>query len=289
MTAELRALLADHDGVITRAQATRLGMSSSAIGRRTDSGAWTSVARGVYFVADREMTGRARVRIASATVGPAAVVSGPAAAWWHDLVDRPPRMVTVTVPRGRHPAVPSGVDVVHRDLHPVDVIERAHLAVTGIPFTVLETAAAHGVAILDSSLLRGRVSLRQLVAAHARYPGRRGAGVSARMLTGAANGARSEAERTLLRLLRAARIGGWVAGHPSCGYVVDVAFCDQMLAVEIDGFAFHSDARAFQDDRTRQNVLVTAGWTILRFTWQDLTERPQLVIAQIQAALADHR
>ena len=247
------------------------------------------MARGVYFVDDRELTDRARMRIACASIGSSAVLSGPSAAWWHALVDRPPRVVTVTVPRGRHPAVPSGIDVVHRDLHPADVIDRAHLAVTGIPFSVLETAAATGVAILDSALLRGRVSLRQLVAAQERYPGRRGAGVSAQMLASAASGARSEAERILLRLLRAADIGQWVASHPSCGYVIDVAFCAQMLAVEIDGFAFHSDARAFQDDRTRQNVLVAAGWTILRFTWQDLTERPQQVIAQIHAALANDR
>ena len=43
---------------------------------------------------------------------------------------------------------------------------------------------------------------------------------------------------------------------------------------EIDGRAFHSDADRFQRDRTRQNRLVGAGWTVLRFTWNDLRDRP---------------
>lgn len=33
------------------------------------------------------------------------------------------------------------------------------------------------------------------------------------------------------------------------------------------------------------NALVSAGWTVLRFTWHDLTSRPDYVLAQIKAAL----
>jgi very-short-patch-repair endonuclease len=42
----------------------------------------------------------------------------------------------------------------------------------------------------------------------------------------------------------------------------------------------------FQRDRRRQNRLIAAGWTVLRFTWWDLTERPDDVLAQIRAAVA---
>lgn len=106
------------------------------------------------------------------------------------------------------------------------------------------------------------------------------------MLTAAASGARSEAERILLQLLRRSKINGWVANQTACGYPVDVMFAEQKVIVEIDGMAFHSDAEAFQHDRTRQNVLVANGWTILRFTWSDLTERPQQVVAQIRAMIS---
>ena len=42
----------------------------------------------------------------------------------------------------------------------------------------------------------------------------------------------------------------------------------------------------FQRDRTRQNRLVAAGWTVLRFTWNDLRDRPNGVIAEIRAVIA---
>ncbi|MGV8967955.1 MAG: DUF559 domain-containing protein, partial [Cellulomonas sp.] len=48
--------------------------------------------------------------------------------------------------------------------------------------------------------------------------------------------------------------------------------------------AYHGQA-SFQSDRTRQNRLVNAGFTVLRFTWQDLTDRPAEVLRQIRAAL----
>ena len=38
----------------------------------------------------------------------------------------------------------------------------------------------------------------------------------------------------------------------------------------------------FQRDRSRQNRLVAAGWTVLRFTWRDLVERPGYVVRTIR-------
>jgi very-short-patch-repair endonuclease len=67
---------------------------------------------------------------------------------------------------------------------------------------------------------------------------------------------------------------------------LDLAFPDVLLAIEIDGWAWHGDPERFQRDRRRQNVLVTAGWTVLRFTWADLIERPEHVLATIVHALA---
>ena len=82
---------------------------------------------------------------------------------------------------------------------------------------------------------------------------------------------------------------GWVANHlvmlSGIEYWIDVVFLARQLAVEVDGWAWHSDVDRFAHDRRRQNALVLAGWTVLRFTWHDLTSRPQMVIAQIRAAV----
>ncbi|NED67277.1 DUF559 domain-containing protein, partial [Streptomyces sp. SID10244] len=80
-------------------------------------------------------------------------------------------------------------------------------------------------------------------------------------------------------------VTGWVTNLPVGGYILDLAIPEHKIAIEIDGFAYHSDAEAFQHDRERQNDLIANGWTVLRFTWHDLTTRPQWVLAQIRAAI----
>ena len=84
--------------------------------------------------------------------------------------------------------------------------------------------------------------------------------------------------------MRANRITGWRANYPVAGYRVDVAFPKQRVAIEVDGLAFHSDSDDFHQDRERQNAIALVGWQVLRFTWLDLTEYPQRVIAEIRYA-----
>ena len=104
-------------------------------------------------------------------------------------------------------------------------------------------------------------------------------------------GAEAESERVLQRLLRAHRLDGWRSNYPVLvnGVIrarIDLAFPAQRLAIEVDGFAYHSDRDRFQRDRTRQNELMLLGWTVLRFTWADLTRQPEQVVQQIKLALA---
>ena len=68
--------------------------------------------------------------------------------------------------------------------------------------------------------------------------------------------------------------------------VGDGAFPAHGLAIEVDGMAHHVDVDRFRRDRSRQNALVGLGWTVLRFTWADLTQRPDYVIAMIERLAA---
>lgn len=65
-----------------------------------------------------------------------------------------------------------------------------------------------------------------------------------------------------------------------------MAFPDAKVAIEVDGWAFHSDAEVFVSDRNRQNAISLLGWKVLRFTWFDLTVNPQRVLAEIKHALS---
>ncbi|MEK9736460.1 MAG: DUF559 domain-containing protein, partial [Candidatus Nanopelagicales bacterium] len=67
---------------------------------------------------------------------------------------------------------------------------------------------------------------------------------------------------------------------------IDFAHEGLRIAIEVDGRAFHSDRQSFERDRARQNLLVLHGWLILRFTWEQITERPDEVIAAVHAAVA---
>jgi very-short-patch-repair endonuclease len=106
-----------------------------------------------------------------------------------------------------------------------------------------------------------------------------------RMLVAAADRADSAAERLLVRILRAAGISGWVLGRPFGQWRIDLAFPEQKVAVEVDGWAWHVDAERFRNDRRKQNALVRAGWDPLRFTWHDLDGRSAAVVEEIQATL----
>ena len=55
---------------------------------------------------------------------------------------------------------------------------------------------------------------------------------------------------------------------------LDLAYPPEKVFVELDGWAFHGTRDAFQRDRARQNDMVVAGWSPLRFTWYDVDDRP---------------
>jgi very-short-patch-repair endonuclease len=57
------------------------------------------------------------------------------------------------------------------------------------------------------------------------------------------------------------------------------------VVVELDSEKFHTDPDSFRLDRRRQNDLVQAGFTVLRFTWWDVMAAPEYVAATVATAL----
>ena len=52
--------------------------------------------------------------------------------------------------------------------------------------------------------------------------------------------------------------------------VVDLGDPALRLAVEADSFAWHGDRRALDRDCRRYDELVVWGWTVLRFSWEQV-------------------
>jgi very-short-patch-repair endonuclease len=284
----LDTYLRGHDGVITLAQARSAGLSDQAVQRRVASGLWRRCSAGVFFVDDRPFTDAARIRAAVWGYGPRATATGLTAAWWLGLTKFAPDIVEVTMPKSSHGRSRQGSRLRRRNLMSADIVEHNGLRVTAMPLTVIEAAVLRGGGpkLMDSALQR-HVELRSLWNAHLRNKGRHGSPAARRLLQAADDGARSAAERLLIQLLKAANITGWKANYPVAGYKVDVGFPGRKVALEADGFAFHSDSEDFHNDRVRQNAISLAGWQVLRFTWLDLTEYPDRVITEIKRAIGE--
>ena len=277
-----------HDGVITLAQARAAGLSDQAVRRRVAAGAWRRCSAGVYFVDDRPFTDAARIRAAVWGYGRHATAWGLTAAWWLHVTTFAPDVVEVTVPLSSHGRQRVGSRLRRRDLDPADVVEHRGLRVTAVPLTVVEAAVRRrgGAQLMDQALQR-HAELPALWTAHLRNKGRHGSPAARQLLFAADDGARSEAERLMVRVLRAAKITGWRTNQRVAGYEVDVLFRDARVAIEVDGFAFHTDAETFQRDRTKQNAIALAGYQVLRFTWLDLTEYPQRVVVEVRRVISE--
>jgi very-short-patch-repair endonuclease len=107
-----------------------------------------------------------------------------------------------------------------------------------------------------------------------------------RLLAELEHGAQAESERKLHAILRRAGISGWRPQYRvrvgSRTADIDVALPEHKIAIEVDGRRHHDGAAdRFEDDRDRQNLLIAAGWRVLRFTWAMLTEDPDAVIGRI--------
>ena len=58
------------------------------------------------------------------------------------------------------------------------------------------------------------------------------------------------------------------------------------IALEADSFTWHGSRDALKRDCRRYNLLVLAGWRVLRFTWEDVMLTPDQVRATLEAAVA---
>ncbi len=57
------------------------------------------------------------------------------------------------------------------------------------------------------------------------------------------------------------------------------------LVVEADSYRWHRSPSALNDDRERDVELTLARYRVLRFTYEQVTERPNYVVRAILAAL----
>ena len=97
---------------------------------------------------------------------------------------------------------------------------------------------------------------------------------------------RSEAERTLVELIRRAGLPRPQTNTRIGRYEVDAAWPEERVALEVDGFAYHSTREAFERDRRKTADLAAAGWRVSRVTWRQLVDEREAVVARLARTLS---
>jgi len=99
-------------------------------------------------------------------------------------------------------------------------------------------------------------------------------------------GPEREVMRELLRLKKDGTIKYGIypqheVKHGGQAYTIDFALPQLMLGVEVDGYIFHSSEEQKQSDKERDAKLASHGWTIIRFTDDEIDDKLRLVMETI--------
>ena len=227
-------------------------------------------------------------------LGPRAAASHETAArlWGIELLHPGPDRVTV--PQQRSRVRLPGWQVRRLDLPSCDlVVVEARRRTTPLR-TVLDLAQVlplpDALVAADSALRQELVGLPAVTTVLGRRVGRgaRGPRTVARLVDPASGSVLETLLRLLLQDVLPSPRSQYEVRDRSGDLVARVDLCwpERRLVVEADGFAFHSDRRAYRRDRERLNELERLGWRVLRFTWEDVVHRPDHVAALVRDCCA---
>ncbi len=302
MTESIRAVArtaADQHGVFTAAQAEALGVASRSLRNQVDNGLY-EVRDGALIVAGSADTWERSVVTAVLSEGDIAAASHQTAAHLLGLVDRRGTEIHVVTRRWLRRPRPGirlheSNDLIPSDIHVVDGIPTTSPTRTIVDLGATSKWLVRGA--LGAALRAEMTSLDKIERFVARVArkGRRGVGVIRPMIKERRawqNATESDLEDEFTTIVR-----DFSLPHPVAQFILiddtgafvsraDFAYPARKVLIELDGFASHSDADTFQRDRTKQNRATLLGWTVLRYTWNDLTARPGAVAAEIGALLA---
>jgi hypothetical protein len=220
-----------------------------------------------------------------------AVFIGATAAWLFGIVLNPTDPVEIQVPPSARIRTRAGLIVRHGEISPAEVVVIRGLRATALPLTLatlcLQRPAVEALIAIDNAIHLGLTDPVTLAQYAESAKGKYGA-VRLKSLASFAAPAESPMETRLRWLLvdaglprpevqtnlrdEAARFVGRA----------DLYYPKARLVLEYDG-THHRDRLV--DDNRRQNLLVNAGYRLLRFTAADINNRADVVVAQVRAAL----
>lgn len=283
-------------GLVTSQQVREHGGTTEHARTRIRVGRWARIRRGTYVIGAAPLTWRQEVLASCLAAGHRAVASHRTAARLWGLVARSgPIQITVT---GQHHVRVERTKVHRSSLLPdLDRTTIDTIPVTTVARTILDASAGQDSEVvglwIDDALRRLDLDLIELRSCAARLsgPGRRDIRAARRAIAdrlGDYDPGDSELEVRALRALADGGLPAPVQQHPvrlpdGTTLHLDLAYPEELVAVELDGWAFHGQRSSFDNDRARRNALTLLGWDVYQFT---SNTSDQDLVATVAGALA---
>jgi hypothetical protein len=283
----LRAVASRSHGVVTRQELVRAGVTRNEIEQRVASGALIRVHRGVFRVGHTAPSIEARYTAAVKACGNGALLAGCAAAHLFGLLKRPPSLPEVLAPTQRRV---KGV-VTHRTRRS-DLTDATTWR--GIPVTTVQRTLVDLAAVLEQDELaravheadiRHHITPGQIEAVLSRRHNWSGARKLRRVIWGETPIILSRLEKRFLERLRVAGLPQPEVNRRVDGRYVDCRWPEHHLAVELDSYRYHRTRHVWEQDREREREARARGDEFRRYTWRDVEEEPEPMLADFRSLL----
>ncbi|MBX7455517.1 hypothetical protein GR927_46705 [Mycolicibacterium sp. 3033] len=285
----LATLFISQGGVATSAQLVE-HLGRSRLDRDIAGGLLVKVWPGVYSLDEPDAMLRLRgLDLRAGT--PVAVCLGTAAAAYGFDVQNTVDLHVLTPP-GHQLRNSDGLVVHRRDGAPLTMVDGRRA--TAPAWTAVEVARAlrrpRALATLDAALRSGTCDRRQLLSAAARQAGRRGI-VAVRDLIPLADPRAESPMESEVRLvihdsgLPDPELQYGIVDLSGRSWRLDFAWPERSVAVEYDGFDWHSDRDQFHRDRQKRAALNEMGWSLISVVFDDVRAHPAAMLRRIDTAL----
>ncbi len=271
-------------------------LGESAVRWRVRSGRWQRPCRGVLITHSGPVSDDEALWVAVLAVSGGAVLGGLTAARLDGLAGFEDRVIHLLVPASRVVKLELAGVAVHRsrllhaaDVHPVRLPPRTRIARSLLDAAAWSRSDARARAVLAAGVQQRLVRPGDLMAVTQRFPGIKRHRLIVSTLADVAGGAQALSELDFCQLTRRfglPRPDRQVMRLDAAGRRrwLDAYWDASRLVVEVDGL-WHMEATAWWADMRRDNELTVSGLRVLRFPAFAVRDQPEMVAAQVRAAL----
>jgi hypothetical protein len=283
----IAALATSAHGVVTRARLLEAGVTTKEIEQRLRTGALLREYPGVYRVGHRAPTTEARYLAAVLACGDRALLSGRAAGHLLAILKGRAPPPEVTAPTERRI---EGIVTKRARRGPRDATIWKGIPVTTVPRTLVDLSSLLSLKDLARACHEAGVkhgtTPRHVEAVLALRPSSHGSGKLRRVLNGDVNVTLSKLEQRFLERLEEAGLPLPETNRAAGGRRVDCRWPERRLTVELDSYRYHSSKHAWEQDRHREREAHARGDDFRRYTYDDVFEKPRLMLAELTALLS---